>query len=85
LIDSVGYLDDAVALACQLGNCPAARVVILHRSHDRARSPYDITPNTPFQGNLLPISIPGYERSQMPTFLYLWQPEPTVVRRSSGM
>jgi len=85
LIDSVGYLDDAVALARQFGNCPAARVVILHRSHDRARSPYDSTPNTPFQGNLLPVSIPGYERSQMPTFLYLWQPEPTIVRRASGM
>jgi protease-4 len=82
LIDSIGYLDDAVAVARQLGNCPTARVVMLHRSNDRARSPYAISPNAPIHGPLMPVSIPGFDRSQMPTFLYLWQPEPTLLRRA---
>ena len=82
LIDSIGYLDDAVAIARQLGNCPTASVVILHRCNDRARSPYAVSPNTPIQGNLFPLSIPGFDRSQIPTFLYVWQPEPTIQRRA---
>ena len=83
LVDSLGYLDDATAMARQLGGCPTAKVVILHRCNDRARSPYAITPNVPLQGNLLPLSVPGFDRSQMPTFLYLWQPEPTIQRRTA--
>jgi protease-4 len=81
LIDSIGYLDDAVAVARQLGKCPTARVVMLHRSNDPARSPYAVSPNSPIHGALMPISVPGLDRSQMPTFLYLWQPEPTLERR----
>jgi hypothetical protein len=34
-------------------------------------------------GALMPFSIPGFDRSQMPTFLYLWQPEPTLLRRAA--
>lgn len=83
LIDSIGYLDDAVAVARQAGNCPAARVVILHRCNDRARSPYAVSPNVPIQGNLFPLSVPGLDRSQMPTFMYIWQPEPTLLRRAA--
>jgi protease-4 len=84
LIDSIGYLDDAIAEARRLANAPRAGVVMLHRCADRARSPYAVSPNTPVQGGLLPFSIPGLERAQLPTFLYLWQPEPTLERRASG-
>lgn len=84
LIDSIGYLDDAVALARQLGRAPGAKVVMLHRANDAARSPYAVSPNQPVQTGLLPLSVPGFERSQMPTFLYLWQPEPTLERRATG-
>ncbi len=80
LIDQVGYLDDAVAMARSAGGAGDARVVLFHRPKDRARSPYDATPNTPLQAGLLPISIPGLERSKLPTFLYVWQPEPTAER-----
>lgn len=80
LIDSIGYLDDAVAIARQAAGVPAARVVLLHRRIDRARSPYAVTPNAPMQGTMLPLSIPGLERSRLPTFLYLWQPDPTLER-----
>ena len=83
LIDSIGYLDDAVAMARELGRCPSATVVMLRRSNDPARSPYATSPNSPIQGGLLPMSIPGMDRSQLPTFLYLWQPEPTYERRAS--
>lgn len=83
LIDSTGYLDDAVQVARGMAGCPQAKGVMLHRCYDRARSPYAVTPNTPNTG-LLPLSVPGFDRSQMPTFLYIWQPEPTFERRASG-
>jgi protease-4 len=83
LIDSIGYVDDAVGVARELGRCPSARVVLLRRANDPARSPYATTPNSPMQGGLLPMSIPGLDRTQLPTFLYLWQPEPTFERRAA--
>lgn len=82
LVDSIGYVDDAVAIAGQMGGAPGAPVVALHRCHDRARTPYDVTPNVPLQSTFLPLSIPGLERSRLPTFLYLWQPDPTLERLS---
>ncbi len=83
LIDSIGYLDDALATARELGRSPSARAVLLRRAHEPARSPYATTPNAPVQGGLFPMSIPGLDRSQLPTFLYLWQPEPTFERRAA--
>ncbi|HVX14055.1 MAG TPA: S49 family peptidase [Pirellulales bacterium] len=80
LIDSIGYLDDAVAIARLAARRPAARVVLLHRRQDRARSPYAITPNIPLQGAALPVSMPGLERCKLPTFLYIWEPDPTLER-----
>lgn len=82
LVDSLGYVDDAVAIAGQMGGAPGAPVVALHRCHDRARTPYDVTPNVPLQSTFLPLSIPGLERSRLPMFLYLWQPDPTLERLS---
>lgn len=80
LIDSIGYLDDAVAVARQASGRAGASVVLLHRCRDRARSPYAVTPNVPLQGTALPVSMPGFERSRLPTFLYLWEPDPTLER-----
>ena len=79
LVDSNGYLDDAIQTAGMLAGLPAdAPVVLLRRDNDRALSEFDITPNTPMD-SLVPISIPGLERATMPTFLYLWQPEPSFA------
>jgi len=78
LIDEIGYLDDAVAIARTLACCSHANMVFYHRPNDPALSPYAITPNVPLQKGLLPFSIPGLDRSKMPSFLYLWQIEPTV-------
>jgi len=82
LIDTVGYLDDAVRSARQLAQAPDAPVVFFHRPNDPALSPYATTPNTPLQGSLLPLSLPGLDRSRLPSFLYLWQPEPTMEKLS---
>ncbi len=80
LIDRIGYLDDAIATARELTHTHQAQVVLYHRANDPAHSPYAITPNVPLQNSVLPISVPGLDRSRLPTFLYLWQPDPTLEK-----
>lgn len=80
LIDRIGYLDDAIAAARELAHVEQGRVVLYHRCNDRAHSAYAITPNVPLQNSVLPISVPGLDRSRLPTFLYLWQPDPTLEK-----
>jgi protease-4 len=50
------------------------------RDNDRALSAYDITPNIPLQNGFFTVSVPGVDRSQLPAFLYMWQPEPLLER-----
>ncbi|MDC0937136.1 signal peptide peptidase SppA [Pirellulales bacterium] len=78
LIDSIGYVDDALNQARQCCGFPGAAAEILHRPRDPAKTVYAITPNIPIQGRLFPLSVPGLDRSRLPAFLYLWQPEPTM-------
>jgi len=80
LVDKTGYVADAIEAAKRLAGQSEARVVMFHRKTDPARSPYAITSNNPAQGQLLPFSVPGLDRSRLPTFLYLWQLEPTLER-----
>jgi protease IV len=80
LVDSLGYLDDAVATARGMAGLSTARVVLYHRCNDRARTQYSMTPNVPIQGEVMPMSFPGLERAAMPTFLFLWQPEPMMEK-----
>jgi protease-4 len=83
LIDRMGYLDDAVQTARELAGCATASVALYRRCNDVARSIYAITPNVPMQGTgLLPMSIPGIDRTKLPTFLSAWLAEPTVDRLS---
>jgi protease-4 len=82
LIDHIGYLDDAIESARQMAGQPDARAVLFHRCNDVARTAYATTPNVPMQGSWIPFSIPGAERYRLPTFLYLWQPDPTLLRLS---
>ena len=80
LVDQVGYLDDAVVFARQLANLPdAAPICMLRRDNDRAYTLLDVTPNTPIMDSLIPINVPGLERPKLPTFLYMWQPEPAAA------
>lgn len=80
LIDQIGYLDDALTLAKQRAGQPLAGAVLLHRTGDVGRTPYATTPVYPLHVNLLPASLPGLDRSKLPTFLYMWQPDPTLER-----
>jgi protease-4 len=82
LVDRIGYLEDALAAAREMAGQPQAGAVILHRQGDTARTPFATTPNIPLQASLFPLSLPGLERSKLPTFLYLWQPDPTLERLS---
>jgi protease-4 len=82
LVDRLGYLDDAITEAERLAGTAGSEVVLYHRAGAPAHSMYAIAPNTPIQGDLIPFSYPGLERSKLPTFLYLWQPDPTITRVS---
>jgi protease IV len=82
LIDHVGYLDDAICLARRMAHLNRARVVLYHRQNDQAHSPYSVTPNVPVGLGIVPISLPGFDRSRLPGFLYMWQPEPTMEKLS---
>jgi protease IV len=55
-----------------------ANLVFYHRPDDKALSQYAITPNTPLQKNIIPVNVPGLDRSKLPSFLYLWQMEPSA-------
>ncbi len=78
LIDRVGYLEDAIEAARTRAGKAGAKVVMYHRSNDPARTLYAITPNDPSANRVIPMSVPGAERSRLPAFLYLWQVEPTL-------
>jgi protease IV len=86
LIDQIGDLDDAIHLAAQLScpvvgmNVPRPQVVIYRRTNDPANSIYAITANIPLQGAGLLPNLPGLERSKLPTFLSVWEPELTIER-----
>jgi protease-4 len=82
LIDHIGYMDDALAFARSLSNEPYARASMFHRCNDIARTPYAATPNFPISSTLFPMNIPGVDRHHLPTFLYLWEPDPGLLRWS---
>ncbi len=86
LIDQVGYLDDAIAWIAQKLHYSSSQlqVVMLRRDNDRAFTALDATPNTPLQSSLIPLRLPGLDRSSLPTFLYLWQPDPSLVTAVGG-
>jgi protease-4 len=78
LVDEIGYLDNAVARARSLAGVDYANVIFYRRRDDPPLSLYSITPNVPLQKGIVPINIPGLDRSKLPCFLYLWQIEPSA-------
>ena len=79
MIDRIGYVPDAIDEAGRLGGVPGGEVVLFQRKGYPAHSIYAITP-APVDGQLVPFSLPGLDRAKLPTFLYLWQPDPTLLR-----
>ena len=82
MVDRLGYVHEAIAEAEELAGIGGSEVVAFARAGVAAHSIYAITPNTPIQGDIVPFSYPGLDRSRTPTFLYLWQPDPTVFRQA---
>lgn len=79
LVDRLGYPDDAIESAETLARAPGAEVVLYHRAGQAARTIYSVTSANP-ANDLVPFSYPGLDRAKLPTFLYLWQPDPTILR-----
>jgi protease-4 len=83
LVDRVADLDDAIAIAAQMGCGDAGgrpQVVLYRRNNDPATTIYAVTANIPLQGAGLLPNLPGLDRSKMPTFLSIWQPELTMEK-----
>jgi protease-4 len=81
LVDEIGYLETAIRMASERASVSGAfAVAMYHRPTDTPHSPYAMTPNVPLQSTMLPVSIPGVDRSRLPRFLYLWQPDPTLEK-----
>ena len=82
LVDRLGYIDDALGEAERLAGVADAEVVLYNRAGSPARSLYSIAPSPPRLSEAIPFSYPGLDRTKLPTFLYLWQPDPTLPRTS---
>lgn len=83
LVDRIGDLDEAIQIAGQMACGEAAarpQVVLYRRNNDPANSIYAVTANIPLQGAGLLPNLPGLDRSKMPTFLSIWQPELTMEK-----
>jgi protease-4 len=83
LVDRLGYIHDAIQEAELLAGVGDAEVVIYHRAGSPARSLYAIASTPPHLSEAIPFSYPGLDRGKLPSFLYLWQPDPTVPRNSA--
>lgn len=83
LVDRLGYLHDAIAEAEHHSGVAGAEVVLYHRAGYPAHSLYAIAPSPAALNEIIPLSYPGLDRSRLPTFLYLWQPDPTLPHPSS--
>lgn len=82
MVDRLGYVHEAIAEAEKLAGIAGSEVVIFQRPGYPTHSIYAITPNAPIQGEIVPFSYPGLDRAKAPTFLYLWQPDPTIFRQA---
>ena len=59
MIDSLGYLDEAIRTAGGMAGLGEPRAVMYRRCNDRARSIYSVTPNTPLQGQIMQMNLPA--------------------------
>lgn len=84
LVDQIGDMDVAIGLATQLacgdGGAVRPQVVLYRRNNDPAYTVYAVTANIPLTGAGLLPNLPGLDRSKMPTFLSIWQPELTMEK-----
>ncbi len=78
LIDDIGYMRDALALARKMGHMNRAKAVIYGRPWGYRPNAYAASgsgePSVGTQVNLVNISAPELMRLASPQFLYLWTP-----------
>ncbi|OGK86357.1 MAG: hypothetical protein A2X52_08315 [Candidatus Rokubacteria bacterium GWC2_70_16] len=73
LVDRVGYLDDAVAVARQAAGLAEARVVMYHRPREYRATFYSSTPPAP-TAEAAAAQLAALVGGAGPRFLYLWWP-----------
>ncbi len=75
LIDRIGTLDDATALAKQKADVPEARVVMYKRPLGWKPNIYAQAPQQgPTNVNVIQLNLPSWLTQLNPQFLYLWVP-----------
>ena len=74
LIDRIGYLDDALALARERAGLTAARVILYRRGNEFSENIYSKAGTAPAQVNLINFDL-GALAGRGPAFMYLWQPQ----------
>jgi len=74
LVDRVGQLDDAIALARQMSNSPNAKVIMYKRPYGYSGSIYAQTMTPQPQSNVTTLQLPDADLFLPRGFYYLWQP-----------
>lgn len=73
LVDEVGDLRQAIAIAERAAGLEKARVVMYHRGAETRENIYSAAHGLPAQVNLMPIDL-GMLAERGPRFMYLWAP-----------
>ncbi len=73
LVDRIGYVPDAIALARQAAGLTEAKVIVYHRPH-QYRATYYAASDTPTPGMEASLGALGVLATSGPHFLYLWWP-----------
>ena len=74
LVDEVGYLDDAIALAKKEAKLDDARVIMYHRPREYRSNIYSTLTPAPEPPGVPLFSLPSLLLGAGPRFLYLWWP-----------
>jgi protease-4 len=72
LIDGIGYLSDAVAMAKEKAKVKRARTVMYHRPLGHRTNVYSMEMAEPAARSTVNISVPDPLEAAVPRFLYLW-------------
>lgn len=88
LIDGIGTLEESLEMAFSAssigksssGSRADYQVIMYRHPGENVVSIYDLVPNQPLQGTILPVSVPGFDRGRYQTFWYLWMPDSALPR-----
>ncbi len=72
LVDGIGYLADAIAMAKDKAKIKQAKVVMYHRPLGHRANVYSIDPMGPAGRSSVNITLPDPMEAAAPRFMYLW-------------